>query len=65
MKKEWEANLTYNSFKDLFYNNLSKTGDFKAAYNMSEDKHEELFNKRKYSDINSFRVCLHKEKKKK
>ena len=61
--KKWEADMTVNSFKDLFYDNLSKTGSFKEAYYKSEDEHEEMFNKRRYSDINSFRVQLSKKKK--
>jgi hypothetical protein len=63
MKKGWKADLTYNSFKDLFYDNLSKTGDFQEAYNMSEDEHEAVFNKRRYSGVDSFRVQLSKKKK--
>lgn len=63
MKKDWEADMTCNSFKDLFYDNLSKTGDFKEAYNLSEDEHENMFNKRRYSGIDSFRVTLSRKKK--
>jgi hypothetical protein len=47
MKKDWKADMTYNSFKDLFYDNLSKTGNFEEAYRMSEDEHEECFNKKR------------------
>lgn len=61
---KWEAELTARGFKDLFYTNLSKTGDFKKAYYESENEHEELFDKKKYSDINSFRVSLYRSKKK-
>ena len=61
--KRWEADLTASSFKDLFYDNLSKTHDFNEAYNLSEDEHEQMFNKRKYSGIDSFRVQLSKKKK--
>ena len=62
--KKWQANMTVNSFKDLFYDNLSKTGDFKTAYYLSEDEHEEMFNKKRYSGIDSFRVQLSKKKSK-
>lgn len=59
---KYEANMTKNGFKDLFYNNLSKTGDFQEAYYMSENEHERLYDKSKYSGIDSFRVILSKEK---
>lgn len=61
---KYYANMTYNSFKDLFYNNLSKTHNFEQAFDITEDKHEELYNKRKYSGIDSFRVVLSKKSKK-
>ena len=61
---KWEADMTYGSFKDLFYNNLSKTGNFKEAYELTENKHEKLFNKRRYSDVNSFRTVYYRNKKK-
>lgn len=59
---KYEANMTGNGFKDLFYDNLSKTGNFKEAYYMSENEHEKLYDKNKYSGIDSFRVCLTKKK---
>jgi len=61
--KKWQANMTVGSFQDLFYDNLSKTGSFNDAYYKSEDEHEELFNKRRYSGIDSFRVTLSRTKK--
>jgi hypothetical protein len=60
---KYEANMTNNGFKDLFYDNLSKSGDFKEAYYMSEDEHQKLYDKQKYSSVDSFRVCLSKKKK--
>ena len=60
---KWEADMTVNSFRELFYDKLSKTGNFKKAYLETEELHEELFNKRRYSDIYSFRVQLSKNKK--
>lgn len=62
MIKKWEANLTGTSFRNLFYDNLSKTADFNEAYEISESEHEQCFNKRKYSDVKSFRVCLSKKR---
>ncbi len=62
---KYYANMTYGSFKDLFYDNLSKTHDFEQAFDRTEDEHEELYNKRKYSGIDSFRVVLSKNRKKK
>ena len=59
---KYEAQMTANGFKDLFYNNLSKTGDFGDAYYISEDEHEKLYDKTKYSGIDSFRVQLSKKK---
>ena len=61
---KYYANMTYNSFKDLFYNNLSKTHDFEVAFNLTEDKHEKMYNKKKYSDVQSFRTVLSKKSKK-
>jgi hypothetical protein len=58
MKKQWKADMTFNSFKDLFYNNLSKTGNFDEAYNLSENEHEDMFNKKRYKNIKSFKVTL-------
>jgi len=54
--------MTHDGFKSLFYDNLSKTGDFKEAYYMSENEHEKLYDKSKYSSLDSFRVCLSKKK---
>lgn len=62
MIKKWKANMTSGSFKELFYDNLSKTHNFNAAYEASENEHEEYFNKRKYSDVSSFRSVLSKKK---
>jgi len=62
---KWEADMAYGSFEDLFYNNLSKTGDFHKAYLKTEEMHEQLFNKRRYADINSFRVVMSRKKNKK
>lgn len=59
---KYEANMTSNGFKDLFYNNLSKTHDFSEAYYVSEEYHERLYDKQKYSGIDSFRVQLSKKK---
>ena len=63
MIKKWKATMTCTSFKELFYDNLSKTGNFNAAYEAAEDEHEKYFNKRKYSDIRSFRSVLSKKRK--
>lgn len=60
---KYDANMTDKGFKSLFYDNLSKTGNFIKAYYLSEDEHEKLYNKNKYSGIDSFRVCLSKKKK--
>ena len=40
MIKKWKATMTCTSFKELFYDNLSKTGNFNAAYEAAEDEHE-------------------------
>ena len=60
---KWEADLSCDDFQELFYDNLSKTGSFKKAYLKSESLHEQLYNKRRYSSLDSFRVSLSKKKK--
>lgn len=61
---KWRADMIFIDFKDLFYTNLSSTGDFNKAYLITEKQHEQMYNKRRYSDIESFRVQLSRRKKK-
>ena len=59
----WKGEGTKDSFKDVFYENLQKTGHFRKAYEMTEDEHEDVFHKRKYSGVQSFKVQLSKKNK--
>ena len=59
---KYEAEMTAKGFKNLFYTNLTKVGNFGDAYYVSEDFHEKLYDKTKYSGIDSFRVQLSKKK---
>ena len=61
---KWRADMVYSDFKELFYTNLSSTGDFNKAYLLTEKQHEEMYNKRRYKDLECFRVQLYRSKKK-
>jgi hypothetical protein len=47
--------LTAEGFEQVFFNEARTSTTYVEAYEKVEAWHEEMFNKRKYSDYNSFR----------
>ena len=54
------ALLTPEGFDDRFWDIAAQTKTYKKAYEIVEQECEEHFNRRRYSDYNSFRNCRDK-----
>lgn len=50
-------------FRELYEKNLPNSKTYKEAYEKAEEEHEKLCGSRMYTDINSFRVYLHRQHK--
>jgi len=55
--------LTINGFTNRFWEFAKEKKTYKAAYEATEREYFDNFNKRKYSDYNSFRNCRDKRTK--
>tara|TARA_R100001143_G_C3313841_1_gene111451 strand:- start:544 stop:759 length:216 start_codon:yes stop_codon:yes gene_type:complete len=58
------ALLTPNGFDERFWDYAAQTKTYQEAYDIVEGEYESNFNKRKYSDYNSYRNCRDKRLKK-
>ena len=57
------ALLSPEGFDKRFWDLASETKTYKQAYELVEQEYEQNFNKRKYSDYNSYRNCRDKRLK--
>ena len=47
--------MSADGFEQLFFGHTQTSSTYTEAYEKAEDEHEKLFEKRRYSDYNSFR----------
>ena len=56
--------MTFENFNKRFEKNMPKTASYPEAYNATEDVHENLTGKAKYSSYDSFRKVRERKMKK-
>lgn len=56
--------MSAEGFEQLFFDQVRVSTTYVEAYEKAEEEHERVFEKRRYSDYNSFRNCKTQKMKK-